>query len=108
MRNIDEIKDLIKEIKRNLIDRYSNKIKQVIIYGSFARGEATKDSDIDIAIIIDDNLSVDVVEEGLSDFLFDILLEKNELISAFAIPEKIFKNYNSPYILNVKKEAIII
>ncbi len=51
----------------------------------------TNDYDIDVALIIDDCLSIEDVEAELSDFLFDILLERNELISVFAIPERIFE-----------------
>ncbi len=108
MRNIDEIRDLINEIKNFLIKQYSDRIKQVIVYGSFARGEATDDSDIDVAVIVDDNLNVKDVETGLNELLFDILLKRNELISVFAIPESIFKNYKSPFILNTKGEGVVI
>lgn len=108
MRTLDEIKDIADEIKKFLIREYGNGIKQVLIYGSFARGEATEDSDIDMAVIIDDSLKAENVEKELSDFLFDILLERKELISVFAIPESIFENYNSPFILNTKAEGVAI
>lgn len=108
MRTLEDIKDLANGIKRFLIDKYGDDIKQVIVYGSFARGEATEDSDIDMAIIIDDSLNTENVEKELSDLLFDILLERKELISIFAIPESIYENYNSPFILNTKAEGVAI
>ncbi|MFX1536601.1 MAG: nucleotidyltransferase family protein [Promethearchaeota archaeon] len=108
MRTLDEIKDIADEIKKFLIREYGNGIKQVLVYGSFARGEATENSDIDMAVIIDDSLNAENVEKELSDFLFDILLERKELISVFAIPESIFENYNSPFILNTKAEGVAI
>jgi hypothetical protein len=42
----------------------------------------------------------------LSDLLFDILLEQGELVSVIAISEHFFENYNSPFMLNVKKEGV--
>ncbi len=108
MRTFDDIKDLANEIKRFLIDKYNDDIKQVIVYGSFARGEATEASDIDMVVIIDDSINAENVENELSDFLFDILLDRKELISVFAIPESIYENYNSPFILNTKAEGIAI
>ena len=108
MRTLEDIKDLANEIKRFLIDKYGGSIKQVIVYGSFARGEATEASDIDMAVILDDSLNPENVEYELSDFLFDILLDRNELISVFAIPENIYENYNSPFILNTKAEGVAI
>ena len=108
MRTLEDIKDLAIEIKRFLIDKYGDDIKQVIVYGSFARGEATESSDIDMMAIIDDSINAEVVENELSDFLFDILLDRKELISVFAIPESIYNNYNSPFILNTKAEGVAI
>ena len=108
MRTLEDIKDLANEVKRFLIDKYGRDIKQVIVYGSFARGEATEASDIDMAVIIDDSLNSVNVEKELSDFLLDILLDRKELISVFAIPESIYENYNSPFILNTKAEGVAI
>lgn len=108
MRTLEDIKDLAIEIKRFLIDKYGDDIKQVIVYGSFARGEATEASDIDMMVIIDDSINAVDVENELSDFLFDILLDRKELISVFAIPESIYNNYNSPFILNTKAEGVAI
>ncbi len=85
---------------------YGEKIKQVILYGSHVRGEATKGSDVDILVLVDESLNPFEVRKSLSDFLFDMLLEKGELVSVIAIPEHFFKNYNSPFMLNVKKEGI--
>jgi len=101
------VKQLVNQIKKHLIKEYGEKIKQVIIYGSHVRGEATKDSDIDILVVIDDSLNPFDVRKSLSDIIFDILLEKEELISVIAVPETIFKNYKSPFILNVKEEGMM-
>lgn len=108
MRSAEEINSIVGEIKEYLIEIYKDKIKQVIIYGSFARNEATKESDIDVLVVISDELDSFKVRESLSEFLFEILLEKGELISLIAIPESIFKTYNSPFLLNVKEEGGLI
>jgi len=77
------------------------------LYGSYVRGEATKDSDIDILVLVDDSLNPFEVRESLSDLLFDILLEEGELVSVIAIPEHLFESYNSPFMLNVRKEGVV-
>jgi len=101
------IKSLINQIKTHLIKMYGERIKKVILYGSYVRGEATRDSDIDILILIDQSLNPFDVRESLSDLLFDIILEEGELISVIAVPEHLFENYNSPFMLNVKNEGVI-
>ncbi|MDH5186611.1 MAG: nucleotidyltransferase domain-containing protein [candidate division WOR-3 bacterium] len=102
----DRIRQLVNQIKEQLVKMYEDKIKQVILYGSYVRGEANKDSDIDILVLVDESLNPFEVRKSLSDLLFDILLEKGELISVIAVPERFYENYNSPFIINVKKEGV--
>jgi predicted nucleotidyltransferase len=102
------IKFLINQIKTHLATKYGAGIKKVFLYGSYARNEHTKDSDIDVLVIVDQSLNPIEVRESLSDLLFDILLEKGELVSVIVIPERLYDNYDSPFILNVKKEGLAV
>lgn len=102
----ERIKHLVSKIKEHLIKSYGERIKQVILYGSHVRGETTKDSDVDILVVVDESLNPFEVRKSLSDLLFDIILEEGELVSVIAVPEHFFKNYNSPFLLNVKKEGV--
>ena len=43
----------------------------------------------------------------MSDLLFDLLLEPNELISVIVIPEQLFTTYHSPFLLTVKEEGLV-
>ena len=103
----ERIESLINKIKKHLIKIYGEGIKKIILYGSYVRGEVTGDSDVDILVLIDQSLNPFEVRESLSDLLFDILLEEGELISVIAVPEDLFETYNSPFMLNVKKEGLV-
>ena len=104
----EKVKRISTEIKKYLIESFEDKVKKVILYGSYARGDYNKDSDIDILIVVSDDINPIEIEESLSDLLFEILLNENELCSVRAIPEKLFKEYNSPFLLNVKEEGVMI
>ena len=102
-----KIKLLIGQIKEHLAGMYGEKIRKVILYGSCARGTATSDSDIDILLLVDESLNPFEVRESLSDLLYDILLEEGELVSVMVVGEDLYENYNSPFMLNVKKEGMV-
>ena len=104
----EKVKRISTEIKKYLIESFEDKVKKVILYGSYARGDYNKDSDIDILIVVSDHINPIEIEESLSDLLFEILLNENELCSVRAIPEKLFKEYNSPFLLNVKEEGVMM
>ena len=103
----ERIKRLINQIKAHLVKEYGERIKKVILYGSYVRGETTRDSDIDILVLVDNSLNPFEVRESLSDLLFDIILNEGELVSVIVVPEDFFESYNSPFMLNVKKEGVV-
>lgn len=102
----EKITQLVNQVKNHLIKRYGEKVREVILYGSHVRGEATKDSDMNILVLIDNSLEPFEVRRSLGDLLFDILLEEGEFISVMVLSEDFFKNYNYPFMLNVKREGI--
>jgi predicted nucleotidyltransferase len=102
----EKVKRLVDRVKAHLHEQYGQGIKRVILYGSYARGEATKDSDVDVLVLVDPSLNPREVEDSLSDLLYDIVLDEGELVSVIAVPEERFQNYDSPFMLNVRKEGI--
>lgn len=107
-RSMSELGSALRRIKAHLTNTYGDRIKRVVVYGSFARGEADEESDVDIAVVAADELDPNSVENSLDSLLFQILLEKSELITVFVIPESKFNTYNSPLIRNIKKDGVSI
>jgi len=102
------INHIVSQVKQYLMNLYGEQIKRVIVYGSQTRKEATRESDIDILVVVDESINPYEVRRSLSDFLYDILLEKGELVSVIVVPEDFFESYNSPFILNVKSEGVAV
>lgn len=103
-----KLKKLCQKVKNYVIQVYPDKVNQVILYGSQAKGTTTNESDVDLLIVVDDSLDPFSVREQLSDLLWDIFMDERELISVVVLPEKFYANYKSAFILDVKKEGIPI
>ena len=102
----ERIRSIVQRVKGFLKKRYGSRLKAVILYGSHARGTATKDSDVDLLVVVDNALKPDEVRRSLSDLLLNILLEEGELVSVVVLPESFYKSYNSPFLLNVRGEGV--
>jgi len=81
-------------------------IKKIILFGSVAREEDTKKSDIDILILTTDE---NKIEDDVFDVSTKLLLKTGEYISPKIIPIEQYEKYkNFSFYTNVKKEGIII
>ncbi len=107
-RSLNEIESVLIRVKEHLNNVYGDRIKRVVVYGSFAKGEADEKSDVDIAVVVADELNPNKIENSLDSFLFQILMEKSELITVLVIPESKCNTYKSPLILNIKDEGVLI
>ena len=45
---------LLQELRAALVAIYGSRLREVILFGSYARGEAAADSDVDVAFVLDD------------------------------------------------------
>jgi len=81
---------------------------QVILYGSRARGDARKDSDWDILILIDSNKVTNEIEDSFRDDLYNLELESGQIISTFIYSKNHWKTslVYSPLYKNVIKEGV--
>jgi len=72
---LEDIKKDIHELKNHLLKSdISDKIVKIYLFGSHVKGEATKDSDIDVLIFTSDGAQVD---SSLMDTIFDFQLTRN-------------------------------
>ncbi len=108
MRNNKEIKLILKKLKNFIVKNYGNKVKKVILYGSYAKGNPKEDSDIDIMVVVDNSVNSYKIEEELNEILFDILIEYRKLVSLLVVNEGLFQNYKSPLFSNIKEEGIVV
>jgi len=104
-----EIEHLLKEFKRKIAQLYGQRLKKVVLYGSYARGHANDEhSDIDLAVVLAG--AVDACEEidRMADIFTDLNLEHNVLIAVYPVSESNFEKVESPLLINVRKEGITV
>jgi predicted nucleotidyltransferase len=84
-------------------------IEKIVLYGSVARDEDEKDSDIDILIITSHVVDDLKIEDDIYGKAFDTLLETGEYLSVKMIDSEHYKKHaNFSFYRNVEKEGILI
>ena len=106
--NIEKaINEFLEEINKIL----ENNVKKVILYGSYARGDYEKNSDLDIMILTDlSDEEIVNIRTQIWDIAYDIGLKNDIIISSLI---KNINDYNYwldtlPFYMNVQKEGVIL
>ncbi len=101
-------KQALKELIEALKKLYGNNLVRVILYGSKARGDATKDSDIDIMVVLKNYEDWNEEFDKVFDIVYPINYEYNMLISVVIKKEEEYLTKKTPLLLNVRKEGVEI
>jgi len=81
------IKKITKEFRKEIEKLYSRRLKQVILYGSWARGDATTESDIDLLVMLEGDVIPGQEIDRMIDIITDINLKYDVLISVYPLSE---------------------
>ncbi|AAB98594.1 TPA: nucleotidyltransferase domain-containing protein [Methanocaldococcus jannaschii] len=93
----------IKEFVNALKSKYRGRIKKIILFGSYARGDYTEESDIDILIV------GDVDFDYVIDLCTKLLLKYGVVINAIVESEELFnKKINWSFHRNVLEEGRVL
>ena len=108
----NENKELMKNISSmcgELRDVYGNSLKKIVLYGSYARGEQTPESDVDIALIVN-NVNDDCKHDKMTDIVVDYELEQGVTLSVIQIDYAEYTEWNHilPFYKNIDKEGIVL
>ncbi len=101
---IEQYVEVIKKI-------YGSHVRQIILYGSYARGDFRADSDIDIMILLDlSDLELKAYGNQLSYMTYDFNMDYDLDIKPIAKSESHFNKWvmNYPFYANIHKEGVVL
>ena len=106
MRDI-RVKKVVKEFKAEIKKLYGNRLRRMILYGSWARGEGGENSDIDLLVILKGKIWPGREIDRMIDVITTINLKYSTLLSVYPMEEKDYLTLNSPLLMNVRREGVL-
>ncbi len=97
---------ILNEFKRELRGLYGERLKDIILFGSYARGEARVDSDIDVMVVLRGDVAPGREIDRMIDIITDVNLKYGVLLSVVPMAEETYLRRNSPLLLNVRREGV--
>jgi len=107
----DKLQVICNKSGEKMREIFGDKLINVILYGSYARGDYNQYSDIDVMALVDmEKLELGKYRRKVTSFMSDIGLEHDVLLSIKLQDKVTFDKwqYDLPLFMNVKKEGIVI
>ena len=105
---MDDYNHILDRIKKSVIAADPGAV--LVLYGSYARGEHGKDSDIDLLILLDRDKITWPDEKKITYPLYDIEFETGTLISPLVLSKKDWESKHkiTPFYKNVTRDGIVL
>lgn len=102
----EKIEEILTEFKKEVQILYGSRLKNVLLYGSWARGEAGEGSDIDVVVILEGDVTPGREIDRMIDIITEITLKYETVISVYPVSEEAYFSVRSPLLLNIHKEGV--
>jgi len=102
-----DIDYILKPLKKDLKEALGEKLSEVILFGSYSRGDYSQYSDIDLLILVETDPGKEETQM-VDDLVASYSLKYDMVISGIVYPAEIYRRFNTPFLQNVKEEGIAI
>jgi len=103
-----KIQNILTEIRSRLQTFYRPRLVKILLYGSYARGDAEPGSDIDILVVLRGPVNAGEEISRTGGIVADLSLRFGEVVSCVFMDEHQFIHRNGPLLRNVRKEGVAI
>ncbi len=103
-----QLTSLLSETRRELAAILGDQLEAVYLFGSRARGDERADSDIDLLVVVRGQCDYGDLMRRTSDMISALSLRYDAVISRAFVSKERFEREQSPFLLNVRREAVAV
>ena len=102
------VEGALRDLQAALLEMYGRQAPHVLLYGSYARGEADEDSDVDVLLLYPGQVAAGREIQRLGGILAELNLRYQVLISALPVSRADWENAHSAFWNNVRREGVAL
>ncbi len=102
----EKLNEILSELRARLKENYGDRLVDVLLFGSQARGDAVNGSDIDVMVILKGEIDQGKEIWESSEYSAAISLEHDVLISTVFVSDNLYHRAQTPFLINARREAV--
>lgn len=103
----ETVQNLLTDLKRGVDALYGERLRGLYLYGSYARGEQERDSDVDVLIVLDRVDSYGAEIYRTSEIISSLALGYGISISRVFATEEAWRGARTAFLSGVRREASV-
>jgi predicted nucleotidyltransferase len=103
-----QMEAILRALRSEMARVLGDRLEQILLFGSQARGEARPDSDIDILVVVREDYDYADLIRRTSPIIAALSLRYDVVISRAFVSRERYEREQSPFLLNVRREGIAI
>jgi predicted nucleotidyltransferase len=103
-----EVRGALRDLRISLRRMYGQQVPALLLYGSYARGEAEEASDVDVMLIYPVEVPPGHEINRLGSILADLNLRYQVLISVLPVSEQAYQSSSGIFWKNIRQEGVLL
>lgn len=101
-----ELKALLVRLDQGLGKLYGERYRGLVLYGSYARGEAYEGSDVDLLLLLEGEIDPARELRRADEVRWPLSLEAGYTLSLIPVSASDFRNSGEPFLYNARAEGV--
>lgn len=102
----EDLRQLLEQLGERLREFYGERYAGLILFGSYARGDWTEHSDVDLLLLLEGEVSSSREIMRVEDVVYPFALESGHLLTLLPVGTEEFITSSEPLLHSVREEGI--
>jgi hypothetical protein len=100
------LQEAVRKLETGLRDLYGERFRGLLLYGSYARGDAREGSDVDLLLLLEGSVNPAREILHLQDVEWPLSLEYDTVLSVMPVSAEAFEKAETLFLRAVRKDAV--
>lgn len=101
-----ELTKIVADLRRGLVELYGGRFRDLLLYGSYARGEQREGSDVDLLVLLEGPVNTGREILRLEPLAWPLSLKHDIVLSVMPVSHEDYQKGETSFLRIIRKDAV--